>query len=123
MSEIASLINRSCTIVVSQATGEEDDFSNEKAPQSQVATVCEIQQRQRDEDDDQGELSDADWNAFFLPADEDSLSTASQLWVADEGTFEFVGAPWAVRDPETSTVSHVEATLRRTAGAADTEGS
>ncbi len=79
--------------------------------------VCEVQQRQRNEDADQGEMSESDWLGIFPVGTE--LTTADAISVEGLGEFELVGAPWPARNPRTQLASHVEATLRRTAGAAD----
>lgn len=98
-------------------TGEDNYYSDTAEAESAVESVCEVQQRRRNEDADQGETSDSDWLGIF-PAGT-SLDTAAAVIVEDLGTFELVGAPWPVRNPRTQKESHLEATLNRTAGPQD----
>jgi hypothetical protein len=116
---LASLINRKCTIFRRSPSGSSDDYGNAIKTETAVETLCEIQQRSRDERDDQGELSDTLWNAYF-PAGT-ALRTGDEVRVDGIGYFELVGDPWPARNPRTQAESHLEATLRRTAG--DEEGS
>lgn len=112
---VATLINRSCTLL-RRSEGDADDYGNEVATDTPVSTVCEIQQRQRDEDDQMGELSDTLWTVFFLPTE--TVDTGDGL-VVDGETYEMVGEPWVARNPMTQTNSHIEAVMRRTAGPGD----
>lgn len=95
-------------------SNETDDYGNEIPKAAETTTVCEIQQQQRSETASEGELSDTRWLGFF-PADTE-LDTGDVVATDGIGTLELIGAPWPVRDPEDQTVSHLEATLRRTAG-------
>jgi hypothetical protein len=115
---IERLINRPCVLErdpESEEAEERDDWAEpSEAPDLgspiQVETVCELQQRRREEPGEHGEMSDTDWVAYFKP-DED-VSTASRLIVDDE-VYEFVGDPERKRDPFTRRFSHIEASLRR----------
>lgn len=98
------------------STGATDDRGDAVPDTDEVATVCELQQERRQEKDQQGELSDTQWVAYFLPGED--LSTADAL-IVDGQEFELVGDPWQARSPRTQEVSHVEVTLRRTAGSED----
>lgn len=111
---LSQLLNRPCWVVQRSDTGDVDELGNEEPSETEVETVCEIQQVQRDEDETQGELSDTDWLGVF-PAGT-ALDTGDAVKVEGLGKFELTGAPWAVRNPRTQTESHVEATLRRVAG-------
>lgn len=117
---LSTLINTPCTITRRSSSGETDDYGNESETETTVDTVCELQQRQRDEPGDQGELSDTDWVLFLLPTE--SIDTGDLITVSGMD-FEMVGDPWPVRDPTTSTVSHLEASVRRTAGDWDGDAS
>jgi hypothetical protein len=117
MTNIASLITRPCTLRGETTTGTRGAYGHETTAPTSVETVCEVQQRQRSEAADQGELSETDWHGFFLPTE--SMNGASSVEVPGLGTFEFVGDPWKVRDPETQAESHWEASLTRTAGPED----
>lgn len=110
---LAELINRTCTIT----TGvEADDFGIDPAPApgAVVTTVCELQQRNRTEPGDSGEVSVSDWVLFLLP--DETITTADRIEVDGE-VFEVVGEPWVARNPISQADSHIEATVRRTAGA------
>lgn len=113
---IAKLINRPCTIT--RGIISDDDFGLDAAPApgATVTTVCEIQQRQRTENGEDGEVSRTDWIGFFLP--DETLHTADKVTV-DSLVYEVVGDPWMARHPLAQTDSHMEASLRRTAGSAD----
>lgn len=111
---LTQLINRSCQIVRRSASDDIDDYGNEEPVEIVVNTVCEIQQRRRQEHDDA--VAETDWIGFFLP-DEDIDSGDSVL--VDTGEFEVIGDPWPVRSPRVGEVSHIEASLKRTAGSDD----
>jgi hypothetical protein len=110
---LATLINRPCKLIRRSESGTTDDYGNDIPSEIVVDTVCELQQRRRDEPSDQGELSDTVWDAFFLPTED--VRTDDAL-VVDGGLYEFVGDPWTVRNPRTAADSHIEATARRAGG-------
>lgn len=117
---LATLLNQTCWIVTRPGSGDGDSYYGDQADETDptaVETVCEVQQRRRDEDEAQGELSSGTWDGFF-PAGTD-LNTASAVIVEGEGTFELVGDPWRARNPRTQVFGQVEATLIRTAGPED----
>lgn len=107
---LSQLLNRPCTITSRTASGEIDESGDETYTPTTVETVCELQQRRRDEPDAQGEFSDTDW-LIFLPAGT-AIDTSDTVTV-DGVTYEVVGDPWPARNPRTQTVSHVEASLRK----------
>lgn len=111
MSLLNSLINRPCKIVRRSPSGEIDEYGDEEPTEAIVDTVCEIQQRARDEDELAGELSDTLWTVFFLPGEQ--VGTGDQL-IVDGQVYEFVGEPWDARNPRLQAASHIEATVRRT---------
>lgn len=113
---LSQLINRPATIIRRGESTDTDELGNEVPEETTEDVVCELQQVRRDEDDQQGETSDTDWVAYFLPDTE--LNTGDALEVDGE-TYELVGDPWQARSPGTDAVSHVEVGLRRTAGAND----
>ena len=106
---IESLIRQPCVLTKRAASGAVDEYGDEVLAETQVETVCALQQRRREEEGDAGENSESDWVAFFLP-DED-VDTASKL-VQGTRTFEFVGSPWPVEDHLRGIVHHIEATVR-----------
>jgi hypothetical protein len=107
---LSDLITRPCTLNRATGTKTKDRYGNKRAASETVETVCELQQRRRTEDPEQGELSDTVWD-LFLPAGTE-LTTADSVTV-DGVTYQLVGDPWPVRNPATQQDSHVEATVRR----------
>lgn len=115
---ISTLLTRTCTITRRSSTaGTTDDYGNLTGTTSTTSTVCELQQRAASEQEEQGELSDTSW-LLVLPAGT-GIDTGDKITV-DGQAFEMVGAPWPARNPRTGVESHLECTVRRTAGAGDT---
>lgn len=110
---ISQLINRDCKLIRRSDTGEEDELGNTIPTETVVETVCELQQRRRDEPDMGGEVSQTDWVAFFLPTED---VDTNDLLVVDGLAYELVGDPWTVRDPLAGTDSHIEASVERAGG-------
>jgi hypothetical protein len=116
---ISALLNTPCTITRRFDSGTNDPYGNALTTTFSTNTVCELQQLTRRADAEaggHGDLSDTQW-ALFLPAGT-VIDTDDKVTVTGQ-VFEVAGAPWPVRDPETGTVSHVEANLRRVAAATD----
>lgn len=114
---LSTLINRPATILRrTYDEGVTDDYGNAIGTDEAIETVCEIQQRARTEPAGAGELSVTEWLAIF-PAGVD-LRTGDAV-VVDGAVYELIGDPWAARNPRTQAESHIEATLRRTAGDED----
>lgn len=116
---LTTIINRPCTLVLRDGTGTVDDDGEEVIQTTSVETVCELQQRSRSEDDQQGELSDTTWALYLLPGIINDAVDSGDAVVIDGAVYEVVGKPWAARNPLTQATSHIEATVRRTAGQAD----
>jgi hypothetical protein len=92
----------------------EDDEGFDPAPgEVLVEVVGELQQVQRSEPVAEGELSVTTW-LLVLPAGTD-IRTGDAV-IAGGETYEVIGAPWAARNPRTRLESHVECSLKRTAG-------
>lgn len=106
------LLNRPCVIEV-RGPGGRDEYNNETEVVVDVTTVCELQQRQRTENGDRGEVSVTEW-LLVVPAGT-NISTGDSVRVDGDG-YEVIGEPWQARNPRTQTVSHVEATLKRSSG-------
>lgn len=106
------LLNRAC-IIETRAPGGRDEYNNETVAVVEVEAVCELQQRQRTENGDRGEVSVTEW-LLVLPAGTD-VSTGDSV-IVDGDRYEVIGDPWEARNPRTQAFSHVEATLKRTAG-------
>lgn len=113
---LTNLITRPCTIVQRRESGTTDAYGNDVPAETSIETVCELQQQRRAEQDDQGELSDTTWQAFFLPSED---IRGGDILIVDGVEYEMFGDPWEARNPRTRVVSHVEATLRRVAGSED----
>lgn len=112
-------LDKPCTIIRRIDLGGSDAYGNEVPGEELEATVCYFEQRARDEDDLAGELGVETYMAL-LPVGTD-LSTASAL-VVDGHKYELVGPPARREAPQAwlSPLHHVEATVKRTAGAAET---
>lgn len=116
---LAALINRPCVIKRRSASGTIDAAGDAVVTTSSVTTVCELQQlprRAEGEPGTQAEMSDSQW-LLVLPAGT-VIDTGDGI-VVDGKTYEMYGEPWHARNPRTGVESHVECTLRRTAGAGD----
>jgi hypothetical protein len=113
---ISSLITRECSIIRRAESGTTDELGNDIPSEVVTASYWELQQRRRDEPSDQGELSDTTWDAFFRSGTD--LDTSDSVVDGPTGEqYELVGDPWEVRNPRTGVESHVQATVRRAAGA------
>lgn len=107
---LTPLINRPCKILTRVITGE-DDYGNDTHEDTVVDTVCELQQRQRSEDDGHNELSKTSW---LLVLDTGETITARDAVVVDGDRYELDGEPADVWNPRTQLISHIEATVVRT---------
>ena len=114
---LADLLTQTCTIVNRAAEVSVDEYGDETFTETATVTVCELQQRQRSEHGTAGEVSASEW-LLILPAGT-AIDTGDTVTVGDVD-YEVTGEPWAARNPRLAAASHVECTLRRTAG---TEGS
>lgn len=109
---LTTLINTPCTLVLSASSDDADDYGDITGGEPTLReTVCELQQRRRDEPGGQGEFSDTEWRVYFLP-DEQGLDTADAL-IVEGARYEFVGDPWLAK-VGTPAMHHIEATVRRT---------
>jgi hypothetical protein len=113
---LAQLMTKPCLIVSRSDAGTVDDLGNPMTDETLVETVCELQQRRRDEPDLQGELADSTWD-LFLPAGT-AIGTDDAVEV-DGHRYELVGEPWDAAHDMSPAVAHVWATVRRTASAED----
>jgi hypothetical protein len=118
---LAQLLNRPCTVLHRTAGEAKDEYGNKIPVTEEIEGVCEVQESKRSlsgrtsEPDSEGENSDAEWLGIF-PAGT-LLGAADTVRVEGIGALEVVGEPWEARNPRTQVVSHIEAPLRRTAGA------
>lgn len=119
---LLQLLNRPVTITRRSESGDTDAYGNDIPAVSVIQTVGELQQRRQrtsgsgGEPADQGEVADSHW-LLILPAGTD-LDTGDEVTVEGHA-YELVGEPWPARNPRTQTESHVEVSLRRTAGEDD----
>ena len=109
---IAGQLTRPCTIRRRTAGEAVNDYGDPVLTTTETETFCEIQQRQRDEGDDQGEMSDTRW--LLVLAAGEQIGSADTV-IVDGHAFELVGDPWPVWDRLVGATDHIEATLRRTA--------
>lgn len=113
---LSQLLNRPMTLILRSDTGDEDAYGNDVPDETFVEVAGELQQQRRTEPADAGETSLTDW-LLILPAG--TLLNTGDAVICDGQVYEVVGAPWAARNPRTGAESHVEATVRRTAGAGE----
>lgn len=113
---LTALLNMPVTITRRADSGALDEFGNDINTETSIETVGELQQRQRSEPGQAGELSIADF-LLILPADT-PLGTGDQV-IADGQAYEVTGDPWRARNPRTGVFSHIEATVRRTSTSGD----
>lgn len=111
---LSQLINRPCTLTRRSPSGARNQYGKRLPTQTTVETLCELQQQSRDEPGEAGEFGDTTW-LLVLPAGT-AIDTSDSVTV-DGDVYELVGPPWEARNPRTRQVSHIEATVRRTAGA------
>jgi hypothetical protein len=116
---LTALLNRDCTIIRRTTSGTLDADGNDVPGETEVQTVCAIQQNSRTEHDGDGEVPDATW-IVFLPFSK-SLHSGDAIVVAGE-IYEVVGEP-ARPQNGSEDMWHIEATVRRTAGTSDEVGS
>lgn len=115
---IANLINRPCTITHRSEGEEKDGYGNVIPKEETIETVCELQQAQGFRSESEDQVSDNRW-ILFLPAG--TTVGAADTVTIDGEAYEFLAAPWPARNPRTGVVSHIEATVCRTASMGDGE--
>jgi hypothetical protein len=102
-----------CTLFVRTGSTNLDDDGNEIPNEATVTTVCSLQQRTRSEAE--GQVSDTLWTLFLPTGTAIDTDDAAIIGAA---RYEVVGQPWDATEGSPA-VHHVEATLRRVAGAED----
>ncbi len=116
---LTTLLSKPCTIIAKSPSDEVSRFGNVLYDETETATVCELQQRRREEPEDAGELSVTVWD-LFLPIG--TVLHTDDTVVVDGLEYEVTGEPWDARTGS-ATVWHVEATVVRARGADDEAGS
>lgn len=106
-----TILTRPCTIEHVVATGTPDDYGTPTDTVTTTDTTCELQQRQRSEDQNLAEIGQETWLLVLGP---DIGITTYDRVVIDGLGYELVGPPWYVRHPRQESMSHIEATVRRT---------
>lgn len=110
---LTTLLNKPCVITRREYDLDvSDDYGDATFEESEVETVCELQQRQRSEDGDPGQLSKTSW-LLVLPYGTE-IGGADTVTVGGDD-YEVVGEPW-VTEQGSEDVWHVEATVVRTSG-------
>lgn len=108
---ITTLVNLPCVLI--RRSGDSDDFDDTLPDEHYVDTVCEIQQQQRSEPTDEGDLSVTQWLVIF-PAG--TVADSGDAVLVEDAEYQLIGAPWAVRNPRTGVEHHVEASATQTRG-------
>lgn len=109
---LATLLNKPCQLVRRSDSGDIDAHGGEIETETVTEVMCDLQQRQRSEDEESGELSDTLWT-LFLPTGTD-IDTSDAVVVGGR-VYELVGDPWDAQQGSPD-MWHLEATVRRTAG-------
>lgn len=117
---MTTLLNTPVTITHRLPGATYDDLGNEVPVEETAETLGELQQRTRQEPVGAGETSIADF-LLILPAG--TLLATGDTATVDGQDYEVVGDPWRARNPRLQAFSHVEATVRRSAGSEDEAGS
>lgn len=113
---LTTLLNRACTITTRAEGAALDAYGDPVQTTTTLETVCELQQTRRSEQDVGGELAESGW-LLILPA---GTPIALDDRVTVDGlALEVIGEPWSARNPRTQAVSHIEATVQRTASTGD----
>jgi hypothetical protein len=99
-------LQHEATLVVRTHAGGVDEYGNPTSVESELATRCEIQQAGAREELD-GAVQVVTWRVF-LPADVPAKGW-DLLRLADGRELELRGHAWAVVNPRTGELSHVEA--------------
>lgn len=99
-----------CTIVRRTNSEDVDELGNAVNTEAETETVCDLQQRQRDEPETAGELSVTTWDIFFPAGTE--IDTGDSVIVGGY-VYEMLGDPWDANQGSAA-VNHVAATVRRT---------
>jgi hypothetical protein len=113
---LSQLLNLPCTVLQRSSSGSTTPYGRRRSTETPVETVCELQQQASTEPTD-GQVADSTF-LLILPAGT-QISTGDAV-VVDGHTYEITGQPWTARNPRTQTVSHIEAAVRRVAGAEET---
>jgi len=112
---IATLLNTPCTIVRRSEDGTVDSYGNEIPDETLATSTCSLQQTRRDEPSSAGEVSVTTWT-LFLPTGT-PLDTNDGVLIGD-AEYEVIGQPWDATEGSPA-IHHVEATVRKVAGASD----
>ena len=106
-----SLIATPCSIVRRTNSDDIDELGNAVNTETETETVCDLQQRQRDEPETAGEFGISVWDIFFPAGTE--IDTGDAVIVGSY-VYELLGDPWDANQGSAA-VNHVAATVRRTA--------
>lgn len=110
---LTTLLNKPCVITRREYDLDNtDSYGDATFDETEVETVCELQQRQRSEEGDPGQLSKTSW-LLVLPHGTE-ISSADTVTVGGDD-YEVVGEPWAAEQGSRE-MWHVEATVVRTSG-------
>lgn len=107
---LTQLINKPCSIISRSPGSTPNEFGWKDRAESVTSTVCEIQQDMADENAGDNDMSKTRWRIFFPVGTE---IDADDVVSVDGLEYEVDGEAWAVRNPRTQTMSHVEANVVR----------
>lgn len=109
---VATLLSVPCELV-RRSPSTPDEYGDPTWAETAAETVCELQQESAVEANGQA-VEDTTWRLFLPPGAASPEEPRGWDAVRVSGvTYELDGDTWAVRNPRTGGVSHVEARVRR----------
>lgn len=110
-----SLLDQTCSILRRTAGTTLDTYGEATQGTTTFGTIaCDVQQVRTSEPGEAGEFSVSEWWGFFPSGT--GLDTGDAVVHPTKGTFEVTGEPYDA--DQSQSVGHMQATLKRTAGAA-----
>ena len=110
---LTQLINKPCSIISRSPGSTPNEFGWKDRAESVTSTVCYMEQNGQagaNEHPGDNDMSDVRWTVIFPVGTE---IDADDVVSVDGLEYEVDGEAWAVRNPRTQTMSHVEANVVR----------
>ncbi len=107
----ARLMTNTATIThVAPNPANPDEYGNPGETTTTSSALCELQQKERDEEENDTAVQGETWNLFLVPSA--TIDGGDRVAVGGV-TYEVVGPPWRARHPRSGAITHIEATVRR----------
>jgi len=87
-----------------------DEYGNPGESTTTTTALCELQQKERDEEQTDSHVQGETWNLYLVPTA--TIDGGDRVEV-DDVTYEVIGPPWRARHPRSGEITHIEATVRR----------